>query len=234
MCSIDLRLSILAKVPFFRVLSAAELEQVNRLFREVGFEPGETICMSGDPAERLFVVAEGRVRLLRHSLAGKDILLDLLAPGEFFGSLSALGADFYPDTAQAQTSVCILTISKDAFQQILEQYPPVALNVIGIMADRLRAANERVQQLSVLPVEGRVANILLMLSRKFGEQRELGRLIQVPLSREDLAAMTGTTAESASRAMSQLQKSGLIQTGRQWVAVTDQAGLEAVAGRESD
>ncbi len=234
MCSIDVRLSILAKVPFFRALSTTELDQVNRLFHEVGFEPGDTICLSGDPAERLFVVAEGRVRLLRHSLAGKDILLDLLAPGEFFGSLSALGADLYPDTAQAQTSVCILTISKDAFQQILTQYPPVALTVIGIMADRLQAANERVQQLSILPVEGRIANVLLMLSNKFGERRAIGRLIQVPLSREDLAAMTGTTTESASRVMSQLQKDGLIQTGRQWVAVTDQTGLNVVAGRESD
>jgi len=226
MCSVDLRLKILGQLPFFQELPATALAEINHIFRENGFESGETICLAGDRAEQLFVVADGRVKLLRHSLAGKDILLDLLSLGEFFGSLSMGKDDVYPDTAQAQTNVCILTIGREAFHQILKQYPPIAVSVIGIMASRLQAANERVQQLSVLPVEGRIASILLMLSRKFGKPHTVGRLIQVPLSRDDLAAFTGTTSETASRVMSQFQKDGLIQSGRQWVAVKDQKRLE--------
>jgi CRP-like cAMP-binding protein len=106
------------------------------------------------------------------------------------------------------------------------------LKVIDIMARRLKVANERVHQLSSLPVEGRIASILLMLGDKFGEKREVGLLLQVPLSREDLAGMTGTTTESASRVMSQFQRDGVIRSGRGWVAVADREGLETIAGKE--
>ena len=231
-CSVDVRLKILGRAPFFKDLPQAALAQLNGLFREVGYTAGEMICAAGDPAERLYVIADGRVRMLRHSLTGKEIVLDILAAGEFFGSLSTSGDDVYVDTAQAQTQACILTISREAFRQILDRHPSVALKVLDITAARLRAANERVHQLSVLPVEGRIATTLLNLSDKFGEKREIGLLIQVPLSRDDLAAMTGTTTESASRVMSQFQKDGLIQSGREWVAVLDREGLEAILGSE--
>lgn len=228
-CSVDLRLNILGNVPFFDGFSMVDLEKVNALFREVGYESEEVICFAGDPAERLFVVADGRVKLLGHTLAGRDVVLDILKAGEFFGSLATLGDDVYPETAQAQTSACILVIGKDSFNRILDLYPPVALKVINIMANRLRTAQERVRQLSASPVESRIAHTLLLLSEKFGQPAEVGLLIQVPLSRDDLAAMTGTTAETASRVMSQFQKDGLVETGRQWIAVLDQAGLKAIS-----
>jgi CRP-like cAMP-binding protein len=232
LCSVDLRLKILGRAPFFKGLTPADLAKINTLFHEKGYTAGEMICAAGDPAERLFVIAEGRVGLLRHSLTGKEILLDILAAGEFFGSFSTSMDDVYLETAQAQTQTCVLTIGRDTFRHILDQYPAVALKVLDIMAERLQASNERIHQLSVLPVEGRIASILLRLSDKFGERREAGLLIQVPLSRDDLAAMTGTTTESASRVMSQFQKDGLIQSGRKWVAVTDREGLEAILGSE--
>lgn len=228
-CSVDLRLKILGKVPFFGDLSPADLDKINTLFRERGFEQDEVICFAGDPAEQLFVVADGRVKLVRHTLAGKDVVLDILKAGEFFGSLTALGDDVYSETAQAQTSTCILTIGKDSFCQILDLYPPVTLKVINIMAARLRTAQEYVRQLSASPVEARIAHTLLVLCKKFGQATDVGLLIQVPLSRDDLAAMTGTTTETASRVMSQFQKDGLIETGRQWVAILDRAGLEAIS-----
>ncbi len=233
-CTVSARLQILKQLPFFADLPAADFEWVNSLFRENDFSVDQVICLSGEPAEQLFVVADGRVRLLRHSLAGKDILLDLLTPGEFFGALSGLGNDVYPDTAQAHSPCCILVIRREAFQQILQRQPAVALRVIDIMAVRLRSANERVHQLSALAVEARIASILLTLGAKFGEQQKIGFLLQVPLTRDDLAGMAGTTTESASRVMSRFQKDGLIRAGRGWVAVTDRAGLEAVAGNELD
>ncbi|HWQ84996.1 MAG TPA: Crp/Fnr family transcriptional regulator [Anaerolineales bacterium] len=233
-CSVDVRLSILGQLPFFEDLSQADLTVINQYFREIGFTANETICFAGDPAERLFVVADGRVKLMHSTQSGKDVLLDLLTQGEFFGSLSVLGEDVYPDTAVAQTQVCILVIEKDAFMQILTRFPSVPLKVIGIMAERLRAANERLERMSVGTVEERIAHGLLRLSDKFGEKkRGVGLLIQVPLTRDDLAALTGATTETASRVMSQLQKDGLIQSGRGWVAIRDLKGLQEIAGVEA-
>lgn len=232
LCTISTRLRLLKQLPFFQGLPPADFEWINSLFHEKDFDVGELICLSGDPAEQLFVVADGRVRLLRHSLTGRDVLLDLLTPGEFFGALTGLGDDVYPDTAQAQSPCCILVIGREAFQQILKRHPTVALKVIDIMSKRLRLANERVHQLSALPVEGRIASILLALGDKFGEKGEIGLLLQVPLSRDNLAEMTGTTTESTSRVMSRFQKEGLIRSGRRWVSVINREGLEAIAGKE--
>lgn len=230
MCTVDLRLKILGGLPFFAGLSEVEIVQINKLFRERGYGPGETIYYAGDEAGYLYVVASGQVKLIRHTLAGQDVLLDILTLGEFFGSLTTLGDDTYSDTAQAQTAVCLLTVNADDFRTILTSFPTVAISVLDIVAERLRAAHEMVRQLSAYSVEKRIAYTLLKLGEKLGEPKEMGLLIQMPLSRDDLAGMTGTTTETASRIMSQFQKDGLIQSGRQWVAISDRAGLTAVAG----
>ena len=231
-CSVDLRLEILSRVPFFAGLSEKEIAEVNRRFHEVGFTPGETIYFSSDPADHLYVIASGRVKLLRHSFSGKNVLLELLVPGDFFGSLSSLGNEVYPDTAQAQTSACVLAINAEEFRLVLDRYPAVALKVLDVMAERLQAAHEMVRQLSVHSVERRLAFTLLRLAEKLGKEQEVGWLIQAPLSRDDLAEMTGTTTESASRVMSQFQKEGLIRSGRQWIAITDREGLQSAATEE--
>ena len=228
-CSVDLRLEILSRVPFFSMLPGRQIGEINLLFHERGYSPGETIAFEGDDASSLFVVADGIVKLLRHSWIGKTVMLDMLTPGEFFGSLSALEDETYPDTARAHTSACVLAIDAGDFRQVLDQYPVVAMSVLDIMAGRLKAAHEMIQQLSLYSVERRIAYILLKLGDKLGKRQEVGLLIQSPLSRDDLAEMAGTTTETASRVMSQFQKEGLIQSGRQWVAIVDQAGLEKAA-----
>lgn len=229
-CSVELRLEILGSLPFFATLSPADVAAANERFREQGFAAGDTITYSGDPAAYLYVVASGQVKLLHHTLAGKDVLLDVLTPGEFFGNLSAQEDATYAETAVAQTDVCVLAIPTGAFRAILGQHPAAALAVLDLTAERLQSAQERVRQLSTYPVEQRIAATLLQLAEKLGDEREIGWLIQTPLSRDDLAQMTGTTPESASRVMSQLQKDGLIASGRQWVAITNRDALVARAG----
>lgn len=229
-CSVDLRLSILQQVPFFNDLSTAEIHAVNEQFHEFGYEPGEPIYFSGETAENLYIVAAGQVKLLRHSISGQDVLLDILQPGEYFGSLTMLADEVYPDTAQAQTDVCVLSIRSNAFRTLLQQYPLAALAVLDITAQRLQETQETVHRLSVNSVEQRIAAVLLKLAHKLGEITTEGILIQMPLSRDDLAQMSGTTPETASRIVSQFQKEGLVHSGRQWIAVTDQPRLKMVAG----
>jgi len=228
MCTIHARLDILSRVPFFADLSSEAVAGVNQLFHDYGYEPGQPIYYAGDPAIRLYVVAVGKVKLLQHTLSGQDVLLDILTPGEFFGSLSVLGDEAYPDTALAQTTACILAIAADDFQAILRRYPSVTVTALETVTRRLKAAHEMIRQLSAHSVEHRIAAALLKLAEKLGEPRPEGLLIQMPLSRQELAEMTGTTVETASRVMSQFQKAGLIRTGRQWVALADKLRLAAI------
>ncbi len=232
MCSVDLRLDILRRVPFFSGV-AEDIAAINVRFRERGYAAGETIYMAGDSAARLYVVAVGKVKVARHTLAGQDVVLDILAPGELFGALSALGDPEYPDTAQALTPSCVLEIAAEDFQTILRGYPAVALAALDIVAARLQAAHEQIRQLSAEPAASRVAAALLALARKLGEPHDGALLIQMPLSREDLAAMTGATVETVSRIMSKLRAEGVIRSGRQWVAITDDDRLAALTGEET-
>ncbi len=231
-CSIDLRLKILGRLPFFAGLSPADLAAINRCFVEKGYLPGERVYTTGDPAERLFVVAEGKIKLLQHAPNGRSVLLDILTSGEFFGNLATLGVSRYPDTAQSQTQACVLSIRSEEFRQVLDEHPELALKTMAIMAERLQSANQRVLQLSSMPVDQRIAFTLLELGKKHGRKQEARLLIDVPLSRDDLAEMTGATTETVSRVMSQLHSRGIIETGRQWVAITDQDQLDVLARPE--
>lgn len=232
-CSIDLRLSILQQTPFFNGLSPSEMGVVNEQFREFGYQPGASIYFSGEKAANLYIVASGRVKLLRHSLSGQDVLLDILQPGDYFGTLMGVVDDLYPETAVAQTAVCVLTIEAETFRALLQQYPSAALAVLDITAKRLHDTQETVRRLSTNSVEQRIAAVLLKLADKLGEKTDEGILIQMVLSRDDLAQMSGTTTETASRIISQFQKAGLVHSGRQWLALTDKPGLQEIADIEA-
>jgi CRP/FNR family transcriptional regulator, nitrogen oxide reductase regulator len=229
MCDVHLRLSILQRVPFFAHLPVDDITQINQQFHEYGYAAGETIYFSGDRAGHLCVVASGQVKLLRHTLAGQDVLVDVLSPGEFFGALSSLEDTTYTETAQAHTAICVLRIAAEEFRSLLARYSSVALAVLDITSRRLHDAHEMLRQLSAYAVEKRIAYVLLKLGDKLGEAGEEGLLIQMPLTRDDIAQMTGTTSETASRIMSQFHKDGLIHSGRQWVAIADRDRLASLA-----
>lgn len=231
-CSIDLRLRILGRLPFFKELPPKAIEAINQRFVEVGYQPGDRIYTAGDPAERLYVVADGKVKILQHPVGGRDVLLDILSTGDFFGNLTALGAVAYTDSAEAQSPACVLSIRSDSFRLVLEEFPELALKALDVMAARLNDANQRVLQLSSMPVEKRIAIALQKLARKMGRQKEDMLLIDVPLSRDDLAEMTSTTPETVSRVMSQLQSNGMIESGRRWVGIRDLKALEDLAAED--
>lgn len=228
-CSPGLRMRILGDVPYFRDLPAQALEFVNGRFRALDYPAGMAIYHEGEPAKSLFLVAHGKAKLLQHSRAGDEIVLDLLTQGELFGGLAVLGQRRYPQTAIAQTACCVLAITTADFRELLRTYPEVALTALDAVADGLAAAHDRIRAISTLSVEARVATILLRLADRLGEADQGGIVIQSPLSQQDLAAMMGTTAETVSRAISGLRRSGCLETGRQWIRICDRAALERVA-----
>jgi len=174
-------------------------------------------------------IAMGKVKLLRHTASGRDVLLDILRGGEYFGSLAVPGRRGYTETAIAQTDCCILQISLSNFEKILSLYPDVTVKVLQAVGQRLQDSQEVIKQLSAYAVEQRIAAALVRLAGKMGEEQQDGTLIQLSFSRQDLAAMTGTTIETVSRVMSRFSEDGLISTGRKWVAVNDLGRLEQIA-----
>jgi len=228
-CSLDYRLKIIGRLPFFRHLSPESIAEINRLFEDRDAAAEQAIYFEGDPASHLYLVAMGKVKLMRNAASGREVLLDILRGGEYFGNLSTLGGQGYSETAIAQTDCCILQISAENFEKILNRHPDVTMKVLKAVGERLEQSQEVVKQLSVYTADQRIAATLVRLTKKWGEQRQEGVLIELPFSRHDLAAMTGTTVETVSRVMSRFSGEGLISTGRKWVSINDLGGLEAIS-----
>jgi CRP-like cAMP-binding protein len=152
----------------------------------------------------------------------------MLRAGEYFGNLAILGGGGYTETAIAQTDCCILQISAQSFEKILSHHPDVTMKVLRAVGERLGESQEIIKQLSVYTADQRIAATLIRLAKKLGEQRQGGVLIQLPFSRQDLAAMTGTTIETVSRVMSRFSEEGLISTGRKWVSLNNLEHLEQI------
>lgn len=220
-CSVEDQRRLLAAAPYFKSLSTEQIEAVQRQFTQNHYTAGSTIYSAGEPARRLSIVAAGTVKVQRPTWDGKDILLDLLVPGDHFGSLAELGDETYPDTAIAHTECCILSTTSAEFSQMLTTYPTVAIDSLSIVAARLRQAQSTIEQLSAYPVEQRIARTLAHLAEKVGVEKGDATLIDIPLSRQDLADMAGTTVETASRVMSDFKRDGLIDSGRMWISVRD-------------
>jgi CRP-like cAMP-binding protein len=232
MCTPAMRLQILASLPFFRGLGEREIARIDADFKDTGFEEGEVVVMAGKPVDKLYVVAAGKLVTIHPMPSGQDVLMDVLARGDFFGSLAPADAAAYPDIVRARTSGCLLAISAQQFRRVLEAHPKAALAVLEVTGERLRRAHESIQHLSASTAEVRIAHALLKLADKLGTHSISGILIQTPLSREDLAGMTGTTPETASRVLSRFQRDGWIETGRRWVRLKDPRGLARLAESE--
>ena len=224
---------ILAGTPFFAPLTVEEIDELAARVRQTDFQTGDTIHRAGDPATHLAIVAAGVVKLSRPTLDGQDVVVSMLTSGDYFGSLADLGDATYTEDATAQTDCCILLATADEFRQWLERYPAVALATLQLVAERLRHAHAAIEQLSAHPVERRVAAALLRLAQQAGRREGTGTLIEMPLSRQDLADMTGAKVETVSRVMSDFRRAGLIESGRRWIAVTDAEQLAAIAGGQS-
>ena len=230
-CSLDYRLKIIGRLPFFKHLPAEAISKINDLFHDRDVSTDERIYFEGDEADHLYLVAMGKVKLVRNTASGRDVLLDILHGGDYFGSLSTFGGRAHTETAIAQTDCCILKISAEDFEMVLTEYPDVTRKVLEAVSKRLTESQEVVKQLSTYTVEQRIASALLRLAGKLGETRGQGVLIQLPFSRQDLAAMTGSTTETVSRVMSRFAEDGLVKSGRKWVTITNTKRLEELVKR---
>jgi CRP-like cAMP-binding protein len=201
---------ILRQVPLFASLTNEQIVAVADHFHVDSFAPDTIIFLDGDPADRLWVIQAGQVKIVKHTSDGQENLLEVITPGEMFGGTGILLAS-HPATAVAMTATSTLSIERVSYLQLIRQYPDIALRIIALLGDRLQAAM-KMRVLSTERVDVRLANILLKLGDKVGEPTREGLRINLPLSRQDLADMTGTTIETAIRIMSKFRKEGWVHT----------------------
>lgn len=229
-CSPAVRMQVLHQVPLFADLDDTQLHAVNARMTSLAWSEDQFLYRAGDDAEHLYIVASGRAKTTRLTPEGVERVTDILAPGDLFGGLHTLGQTRYPESVVAMTTICALRIGAQEFREILLEHSTVAVRALEMTAGRLAAARDDLTSQGVAPVAQRVAVTLLRLARKLGQRRPDGSLlIEVPLSRADIAAMAGSTPESVSRTMSSWRREGVIDSGRRWTALLQPDRLREIA-----
>lgn len=231
-CSPELRRHVLTLVPYFEGLSDAELEEVHAAFNARHMLPADALVAAGDPAETLYVIVSGRVKLVSDGPGGSELVVDVLGPGDYFGALPLLGQAANEQRAEAITGGCVLVTSTEDFGALVTRFPTVAVAVLEDVSSRLRSAHTRLHEAASAPVEARLASTLLTLSSRFGADSVDGRTLGAPLSQEDLAALAGTTLETVNRVLASWRRRGWVTTGRLKLLINEPAELERISGRE--
>lgn len=222
------KFQIIKGIPIFSSLTEKELKEIESLFAEEAVRKDEYIFWEGDPSNWLYVVSEGKVRVLKQSASGKDIILEIISSGDLFGGVAVLDKRPYPASAQAMEDSKILKLSRSNILKILDSYPTVAIDTVTYMGKRLRDAHEMMRSLAAERVEKRIATILLRLAEKIGIEEPGGTRLDINLTRLDLAEMAGTTVETAIRVMSKFGKEGLVDSHAKKIIITNKEGLESL------
>jgi CRP-like cAMP-binding protein len=224
------KLNIVRTVPLFGALPGRDLASVAELLGERCYAKDDYIFFEGDPPEALYIVWTGRVKLLRHSREGRDVVLDVIGPNRLLGEMSVFEGAPYDSTAQAMEPTALISIARQDFLTLLRRFPRLSLTVIAELGRRLRSASDLVHSLAVERVARRIARVLLKMADAAGvPAAEGGTLIDVTLTRQDVADMAGTTVETTIRTMSRFRQDGLIVTKRGRVIILDRARLQDLA-----
>ena len=226
--------ALLRQSPVFAGLPAREVEALGAVAVQESYRPRDFVFMESDPARWFCLVKTGRVKIVRHSRTGKDVVLELVGPGEIFGGVAVLEQRPYPAAAQATEPTVVLKIPAEAVNALTERHPTLIKELALMIGRRLRQAHDSVKSLSVDPVEARLAAALLRLAEREGTRSTRGLTLPFHLTRQSLADMTGTTVETTIRIVSRWLKEGLLADDGARLRVVDVEALRALAGGEAD
>jgi CRP-like cAMP-binding protein len=216
-------------VPLFAALEPDALAEVRAAAHLSAVEAGGMFFREGEPADSFFVLESGSVKLTQLTPEGHQIVMRLIGGGDAFGGVAAFGGVTYPVTAEAVTDSSALAWRGPVMAALMERHPRLALNAVRFVAARLHELQVQFRQLATERVERRVARALLRLVQQAGRRVDSGVLIDLPLSRDDVAQMTGTTLYTVSRIISRFEADGLLEAGRQRMVIRKPHELLKVA-----
>ncbi|MFC1994229.1 Crp/Fnr family transcriptional regulator, partial [Chloroflexota bacterium] len=179
------------------------------------------VFWDGDDPNWFYIVADGRIKVLKYSSSGKEFIIAFFGPGDVFGEVAVFENKPYPATAQAVAETKALGINREEFLSFLATRSEVALRIINVLGARLRDAQGRLRDLAGERVEQRLSSTLIMLSSKLGTI--------LPFTRQEIADMSGTTIETAIRVMSLLKDRGIISSTRGKIIILDETKLRLLS-----
>jgi CRP/FNR family transcriptional regulator, cyclic AMP receptor protein len=217
---------LLHSVPLFSDLEGEELERFSQVAVPRTFPAGTRVFHEGDSSDACYIVKTGSFRVTREHSDGRAITLATLGPGEIFGELAMLDGDKRSASAEALTDGELLALPAGDVRALLSGHPEIALKLVAGLVRRLRAANVRISRQSFQTVPSRVAGILVQLSREAEDGNGPGEEVTIRMNQTDLAQLAGTSRESVSRFLAELERAGVVRSGRGRVTVLEPPKLQ--------
>jgi len=213
--------------PIFAGLPARDLAALVAAAHDSTYAAREYVFLEGEPAAAFCLVKQGHVKIVRHAKSGKDVVLELLGPGEAFGGVAVIERRPYPASAQTTERTVVTKIPQDVIVPLAERHPSIVRAMALMIGQRLRAAHESVTALASEPVEARLAGVLLRIAEREGVRGREGITLPMQLTRQSLADMTGTTVETAIRVLGRWQKDGTVRDAGGHLVIPDRDALRA-------
>jgi CRP/FNR family transcriptional regulator, nitrogen oxide reductase regulator len=218
----------LRHVSVFANATDEDLKLIAKHSIERSIEEGEFFFFQGDPATYFYVLLSGRAKLMQTSPAGQQVNLRTISEWQMFGALGAVREDAtYPATAQAMENSTALAVKSDYLRELMQTRPYLSMDLMKLMTTYIQEMQERYRELATEKVERRIARSLLRLAAQMGVKKNGG--IELLFTRQDLAEMSGTTLYTVSRVLSEWEKQGLVETGRERVVIRNPHGVVSIA-----
>jgi len=211
--------NLFIRIPYLADLSFSEKESVKSLFFEKTLRRGEMAFLEEEPADTLYVLVDGVMKIFKTSANGKEQIISLATPYEVLNDTSIFDGGPNPVSAQAMSPAVLYGIKKDKLEQVIRQYPKITLSIIKLLTERTRRLLTLIEDLSFKHVIGRVGKILLEhVSDTAGKPQRL--------TQQEMAAIAGTAREVVARSLKTLEERGMVKIDRNKILITNKPALE--------
>lgn len=219
----------LKKIDLFKHLSDAELKELRPYLDTVTFKKKDDIFFEGDEPEWFYIVLTGKVKITKLSQEGKEIILEIISPHDIFGGVAVLKNFPYPANAAAMEDTQVIKIARKNLMRLLDRFPNMMYFIALQLGDRMKSSHDSLKNIALERVEARIAALLLKLSNKVGVETDEGLLIDMRLTKQDVADMVGTTVETSIRTFSKFKKQGLVSDANGKFMIRNKKSLAALA-----
>ncbi len=216
------------QIAIFSALTSQEAREISPYFVTEKFTKKEGIFSEGDTSDWFYIVKKGKVKITKLSHEGKEIILEIISPLDFFGGIAVMRGFPYPANAIAMEDTEVLKISRKNLMSIMDRFPSLMYCLATNIGDRIKGSHETLKSIALEKVESRIASLLIKLCDKAGEKIPEGVAINMKLTKQDIAEMVGTTVETSIRTMSKLSKAGLVSSKAGRIIIKDLDRLKSL------
>ena len=214
-------MSDLSNVPYFSHLNQEELDIINNITRVKKFKKDEIIFFEGEIGNYIYIIKSGKVKMLKMNQNGDEQILNIFKNDDILAEVILFDKENYPATAIALTEVKLYSINSKKLSKIFLDHPQITVKIMKVMSSRLRRAQQNIRDFGLKDSKSRLASLLYHLAERHGDKKENEISISLFLTQKELANMIGTTRETVSRTLKNIEKENIISTSRKKIVIND-------------